>query len=426
MASLTKVSTFRAFKSTNYTLYFVGRSVSQFGTWMQRTAVVWVVYSITHSAFMLGLTIFAEQFPSFLLSVFGGIAADRYNRYKIIQLTQIASMIQASLLAVVVMSNHYVVWEILVLSVLLGIINAYDVPARQSMIHDVVEEDADLPSALSLSAAMASVARLLGPAVSGIVLEKFGAALCFWINAASFGGVMLSIAFMKIPEAKYHHVKKKVFTELAEGFIYLRRQASIGLVIVMLSITSLLVLPYDTLIPIFAKVVFKGNAATYGYISGFIGAGAVIGTIVLASLKHGAALRRILLVSTVILGAGLICFSYTSNFPLAMFFAVITGFGGIAQFTTCNIIVQSESAPGMRGRAISILLTAIFGMMPLGSLIVGAASQRIGAQATLLCQGIIAIIVAAVFSKILKKQRLKNNPAPQLNMEAEKQIIETN
>jgi MFS family permease len=393
---------------------------------MQRTAVVWVVYSMTHSAFMIGLTIFAEQFPSFLLSVFGGIAADRYNRYKIIQLTQIVSMIQASLLALLVMTHRYVVWEILALSVLLGIINAYDVPARQSLIHEVVTEEADLPSALSLSAAMASVARLLGPAVSGIILAKFGAAPCFWINAASFGGVMLSIAFMKIPKASYQHLKKKVITELAEGFIYLRREASIGLVIVMLSITSLLVLPYDTLIPIFAKVIFKGNAATFGYISGFIGAGAVVGTIVLASLKHGAALRRILLISTVILGVGLICFSYTSNFPLAMFFAMITGFGGIAQFTTCNIIVQSESAPHMRGRAISILLTAIFGMMPLGSLIVGTVSQRIGAQATLLCQGIIAIIVAAVFSKILKKQRLKNKPAPQLNREAEKQIIETN
>ena len=423
MTRLTDITTFRAFKSTNYTLYFIGRSVSQFGTWMQRTAVVWVIYSMTHSAFMLGLTVFAEQFPSFLLSVFGGIAADRYNRYRIIQLTQITSMIQASLLAVLVMTNRYVVWEILALSVLLGIINAYDVPARQSMIHEVVAEDADLPSALSLSAAMASVARLLGPAVSGIILEKFGAPLCFWINAASFGGVMLSIAFMQVPKANNPRLKKKVVTELAEGFIYLRREASIGLVIVMLSITSLLVLPYDTLIPIFAKVVFKGNAATFGYISGFIGAGAVIGTNVLASLRHGVGLRRILLISTVILGLGLICFSFTGHFALAMFFAVVTGFGGIAQFTTCNIIVQSESAPAMRGRVISILLTAIFGMMPLGSLIVGAVSQHIGAQATLLCQGIVAILVAAVFSWILKKQRLKINPAQPLSNPPEKEMI---
>lgn len=423
MMSLTNVSTFRAFKSRNYTLYFIGRSVSQFGTWMQRTAVVWVVYSMTHSAFMLGLTIFAEQFPSFLLSVFGGIAADRYNRYKIIQLTQVTSMLQASLLAVLVMTNHYVVWQILALSVLLGIINAYDVPARQSMIHEVVSDEEDLASALSLSAAMASLARLLGPAISGIILEKLGASVCFWINAASFGGVMLSIAFMKITKVNHVSKKKNVFAELAEGFIYLKRQASIGMVIVMLSITGLLVLPYDTLVPVFAKVVFKGNAATYGYISAFIGAGAVAGTVLLASLKRNASLRKVLLLSTVVLGVGLICFSYTSNFPLAMTFAVITGLGGVAQFTTCNIIVQSESAPEMRGRAISILLTAIFGMLPLGSLIVGAVSQHIGAQATLFCQGVLAIVVAIVFSKVLKKQRIRNRRAMQMNPGIETELV---
>lgn len=421
-----KVGTFRAFNSRNYTLYFVGRSVSQFGTWMQRTAVVWVVYTMTHSPFMLGLTIFAEQFPSFLLSIFGGIAADRYNRYKIINITQITSMIQATLLAVLVMTKHYVVWEILTLSVILGIINAYDVPARQSMIHDVVHDEADLPSALSLSAAMASLAKLLGPALSGIILDRFGAGICFFINAASFGGVMLSIAFMKIPRTTHQPVKKNVFVELAEGFAYLQKEASIGLVIVMLSLTGLLVLPYDTLIPVFAKVIFKGNAATFGYISGFIGVGAVIGTILLASLKKTASLRKMLLLSTVIFGVGLICFSYTKNFALAMLFAVLTGFGGVAQFTTCNIIVQSESAPHMRGRAISILLTAIFGMLPLGSLIVGAVSQHIGAPATLFFEGITGLLIAVLFFKIFKKnEEVSDEKMNSVHLEAvEDQAIE--
>ncbi|WP_118972920.1 MFS transporter [Taibaiella koreensis] len=420
--NLTNVSTFRAFRSTNYTLYFVGRSVSQFGTWMQRTAVVWVIYSLTHSAFMLGLTIFAEQFPSFLFSVFGGIAADRYNRYRIVQITQITSMIQAGLLALLVMLNHYVVWEILLLSVILGIINAYDVPARQSMINEVVTEPADLPSALSLSAAMASLAKLLGPALSGIILERFGAGICFLINAASFGAVMVSIAFMKASKAALQRPKKKVLTELAEGFVYLRREASLGLVIVMLSLTGLLVLPYDTLVPVFAKMIFHGDATTFGYISAFIGAGAVVGTILLASLKKSTSLRPALLLSTIILSAGLIFFSQTSYFPLAMLFAAVTGLGSVAQFTICNIIIQSESAPEMRGRAIAILLTAIFGMLPLGSLIVGAVSQRIGAQTTLLCQGITGVIIALVFSAILKKQKQKQQYTVSQGLPVEKDV----
>jgi MFS family permease len=424
--SITDISTFRAFKSANYTLYFIGRSVSQFGTWMQRTAVVWVVYSITHSALMLGVSIFAEQFPSFLLSAFGGIAADRYNRYKIIHITQITSLAQASLLALLVMTGHYVIWEILALSVILGIINAFDVPTRQSMINEVVTDDADLPSALSLSAAMASLSKLLGPALAGIILEKFGAGTCFLINAASFGAVMISIALMKITKEKKPHSNKNVLTELAEGFIYLQQTSSIGLVIIMVSVTGFLVLPYDTLIPVFAKEIFKGNATTYGYISSFIGAGAVCGTILLASIKKNAPLRKILILSTIIISIGLIGFAHTTNFPLAMFFAMLTGFGGIAQFTTCNIIVQSESAPHMRGRAISILIMAIFGTMPLGSLLVGAISQHIGAPNAILCQGITGLIIAAVFSTILKDQQL--NAPGKINMqqleETEERLIE--
>ncbi|QES87700.1 MFS transporter [Rhizosphaericola mali] len=404
---INNISTFSAFHSRNYTLYFIGRSVSQFGTWMQRTAVVWVIYSLTHSAFMLGVTVFAEQFPSFIFSAFGGVAADRHNRYKIVNITQITSMIQATLLAVLIMSKHYFVWEIIALSVILGIINAYDIPARQTMINEVVSNENDLPSALSLSAAMASLAKLLGPALSGFILEKYGAGVCFLINAASFGGVMLSIAFMTIPKKSFsvNRPKKNVFKELSEGFIYLKKQSSIGIVIVMLSVTSLFVLPYDTLIPVFAKVIFKGNAQTFGYISSFIGIGAVLGTILIASLKKDAPLRKLLIFSTIIFSIGLICFAMTHHFPLAMLFAVLAGFGGVAQFTICNIIVQSESTQEMRGRAISILLTATFGMLPLGSLIVGSISQRIGAPQTLIFQGIAGILISIIFYSLLVKNK---------------------
>jgi MFS family permease len=403
MKKVSELNLFRAFASRNYTLYFFGRAVSQFGTWMQRTAVVWVVYSMTHSAFLLGVTIFAEQFPSFLCSIPGGVAADRYNRYTIIKITQITSMIQAVLLAVLVITGHMQVWAILSLSVLLGIINAFDVPARQALINDVLASPDDLPNALSLSTATASLAQLLGPALSGIVLSAFGAGVCFLLNAASFGAVILSLLFMKLPAYLPKKTDKKIIADFAEGFTYLKNTPGIGLIVIMLAMVSLLVLPYNTVLPVFAKVVFKGDASTFGYINSFVGVGAVAGTIFLASRKPGTHLKKILFMSTVLMGVGLICFSQIRNFPAAMVFAAIAGYGSIAQFTISNILVQSDAAPAMRGRTMGILLMAIFGMMPLGSVLTGAVSEHIGAPATVLAQGIIAVLIALLFIKFLTR-----------------------
>lgn len=401
MKKVNEINLFRAFRSRNFMFYFIGRAVSQFGTWMQRTAVIWVIYTITHSAFWIGLTIFAEQFPSFLFSFWGGVAADRYDRFKVIQITQATSIIQAVLLAVLVLTGHTAVWAILALSVVLGIINAFDIPARQSLFNEIIADPADLSNALSLSTATASLAQLLGPALSGIILAAWGAATCFFINAASFAGVMISLFLMDRPSYHPKETKKKVTRDFVDGFSYIWKTPSIGLIILMLAIISLLVLPYNTVLPVFAKVIFKGDAKTFGYITSFISVGAVAGTIFLASRKPGTHLRRILFVSTVIMGIGMIFFSQLKSFPLAMFFAALTGFGSIAQFTVCNIVVQSESAPQMRGRAIGILLMAIFGMMPLGSVIVGAISERIGAPATVLAEGVLAIVIALAFVKYL-------------------------
>src|SRR6185437_1040969 len=193
------ITTFSSFKSRNYRLYFFGQSISLIGTWMQKTAVSWVVYTMTHSAFMLGLTIFATQFPSFLFSLPGGIVSDRYNRYKVLLTKQIASMVQGVLLTVVVFAGNYTVWEILALSVVLGMINAFDVPARQPLVHEMVNDKADLPNALALNSTMNNLARLIGPALSGIVLEKFGAGTCYLLNAISFGAVIISLLLMKLP-----------------------------------------------------------------------------------------------------------------------------------------------------------------------------------------------------------------------------------
>jgi MFS family permease len=283
----------------------------------------------------------------------------------------------------------------------LGIINAFDVPARQALVHEVVTDKTDLSNAISLTTATACLAQLLGPAAAGLVLKLFGSAVCFLINGASFGGVLVSVLLMKLPLYQPKITEKKIVKELAEGFGYLKKTPAIALPILLLAIVSLIVLPYNTVLPVFAKLVFHGDASTFGYITSFVGVGAVVGTIYLASRKPDAHLRRILFFNTVVLCAGLIGFALTTNFPLAMFFAAVTGFGSIAQFTVCNIIVQSESAPEMRGRSIGILLMAVFGMAPLGSLLVGAVSRHIGAPYTVLCEGIIGLLVILGFARIL-------------------------
>jgi len=413
------ISTFRAFKNRNYRLFFTGQSISQIGTWMQRTAVSWVVYDITQSAVMLGLTVFASQFPSFLFSLFGGIAADRYNRYKVLLITQTASMLQAILLAILIYAGHKVVWEILALSVLLGIINAFDMPARQPMVHEMVTDKADLPNALALNSSMVNMARLLGPALSGIVLQKFGAGVCFSLNALSFVAVITSLLLMKLPPYVRNTVKKKAVSELAEGFAYLKSTPAISIIMIMLTFTSLLVLPYNTLLPVFAKKIFHGDAATFGYINSFIGLGAISGSIFLASLKPGTDLKIVLLGNTIVFGISLLFFSHITYFPLAMAFAVLSGFGMMSQTTIIMTIIQVNADKNMRGRVMSYVALAYFGMLPLGSLLVGSVSKFAGAPNTVLCEGIIALIIAAVFSGYLRKDKMAKKNEEQLEEDEE-------
>ncbi len=416
-------NTFRAFRNRNYALYFTGQSVSLIGTWMQRTGVSWVIYTMTHSTFMLGLTIFASQFPSFLFSLFGGILSDRYHRYKILLFTQTASMIQAVLLTILTLTNHYSVWQILTLSILLGIINAFDVPARQPLVHELVSDKADLPNALALNSSMVNLARLVGPALSGIVLGNFGAGICFLLNAVSFLAVIISLLLMKLPPYNPPEVKKKIASELAEGFQYLKNTRLIRIILLMLIFVSLLVLPYDTILPVFAKVIFKGDAATFGYIFSFIGLGAISGTFFLASLKPGTDLKIVLLANTIILGVGLMLFSHASYFPLAMFFAMLSGFGAMSQNTICLTLIQINADPNMRGRVMSYVALAYFGMLPLGSLLIGAISQKIGAPNTILCQGILALLIAATFSKFLRGDKMNKKNMEEFK-DAENEVME--
>lgn len=409
------ISTFNAFKSRNYRLYFTGQSVSLIGTWMQKTAVSWVIYEKTHSNFMLGLTLFASLFPSFVFSFLGGVAADRYNRYKLLLLTQVASMLQAVLLTLLIFFKDYSVWEIIALSAMLGIINAFDVPARQSLVYEMVENKADLPNALALNSSMVNLSRLIGPGLAGLALEKFGEDICFGLNAFSFIAVIGSLLMMRLPKFTATAHQKNIFSELKEGFQYIRRTPSISYVLLMLALISLFVLPFSTLIPVYAKDIFKGTASTFGVIDSVIGLGAFSGAIFLASLKPGRNLRRILAISTLIFGAGLVLFSHSTYYPVALVFAAISGFGMMSQITISNTLIQTTVDPAMRGRVISFYAMAFFGMQPLGGLLIGTLSHLIGTPDTVMIQGFITLLIGFLLFRFLRKAKKRLQDAAALD-----------
>jgi MFS family permease len=408
------ITTFRAFKSRNYRLFFTGQSVSLIGTWMQKTAVSWVIYTLTHSTLMLGVTLFASQFPSFLLSLIGGVVSDRYDRFRVLLATQVASMIQAILLAILILLKHYEVWEILALSVMLGVINAFDVPARQSLVYEMVEDKNDLPNALALNSSMVNLSRLIGPAIAGLVLEFLGDGVCFFLNAASFIAVIGSLLLMRLPKYIKKPHTKNVFGELKEGFAYIKRSPSLAYIIVMLGLISLLVLPFSTLIPYYARDVFKGTATTFGIIDSFIGLGAFSGAIFLASQKPGANLKKILFINTLVFGAGLVLFSHEQSYPLALFFVTIAGFGMMSQITVSNTIIQTTVDLNMRGRVISFYAMAFFGMQPLGGLLVGAISKWVGTTDTLMGEGVAALLIGMLHWRYLSREKRKATKKKQL------------
>jgi len=406
------ITTFSAFRSRNYRLYFLGQSVSLIGTWMQKTAVSWVVYALTHSKFMLGLTLFATMFPSFLFSFVGGVISDRYNRYKVLLLTQIISMVQAILMTLLIFSRHYTVWEILSLSVLLGIVNAFDVPARQSLVYDMVDDKKNLPNALALNSSMVNLSRLIGPGIAGLVIENFGDAVCFGLNALSFVAVIISLLMMRLPAFVPKLHSKNIIGEIREGLQYVRKNPDISSVLGMLALISLFVLPFSTLIPVYAKDIFHGTASTFGVIDSVIGLGAFSGAIFLASLKPGTHLRKILAINTFVFGFGIALFSHTTYYPLALVFAAIGAFGMMSQITISNTLIQTAVDPSMRGRVVSIYAMAFFGMQPLGGLIIGFISQHIGVQNTILAEGVTALGIGCLHVRYLKKRKSKRNPAP--------------
>ena len=403
------IPVFRALRSRNYRLFFAGQALSQLGTWMQKTAVSWVIYTTTHSKMMLGVSVFATLFPTAVFSLLGGGVADRYNRYRVLLLTQVLSMGQAGLLTLLVYWHPHAVWGLVALGVVLGAINGFDVPARQSLVYELVDDKADLPNALALNSSMVNLAQFVGPAVAGFAIEYLGATACFGLNALSFVAVIGSLLALRLPPAAARPAgRPPVWQQLVEGFRYVRATPALGAVIGLLGLACLLGLPFATLMPVFARDVFHGTATTFGVLSSTIGLGALAGGLYLAARPPGTDRRRLLMGSTFVFGAGLVLFAYAPWYPLALACLAVAAFGMMGQATLSITLLQTEARPDMRGRVISFFVLAYATMLPLGSLLAGAVSQRLGAQPTVLAEGLLVLGLGLLHWRV----RRRAAPAP--------------
>jgi MFS family permease len=398
----------RALRYYNFRLYFFGQAISLIGTWMQRIAVSWLVYTLTHSAFMLGLVAFAGQIPILLLSPYAGAYVDRHNRYKTLLFTQVASMVQAGLLALLVWIGRYDVTTIIILSVMLGVINAFDTPSRQSLMILLIDDKKHLPNAIALNSTMVTLARLLGPAVAGILLSSYGEDICFLMNFISFIAVIVSLLFMKIHIPLRPKNKEPIWKGLQEGYTYLRGRPDLRSVILLMTFISLLVMPYSTLLPVYAASVFKGDVTTFSWLNSISGLGALLGAAYIATLKPGANLLRLIAYSALIFSGGLIVFSYTKNFTLALLFLMMAEGGMLAEIAATNTYVQTHVDEHMRGRVISYYVMAFLGMQPIGGLLIGSLAHVTNAPLTVLIEGICGVIAVLIFTPFLKRAR-KNN-----------------
>jgi len=400
----------RSLRYRNYRLFFYGQSISLIGTWIQRITVPWLVYRLTGSVFLLGLVGFAGQIPTFLMSPFAGVLIDRWNRHKILVVTQILALIQAMVLALLFYEKTISVWHIAILSIFLGIINAFDMPARQSFVVDMIEKKEDLGNAIALNSSMVNSARLIGPSIAGVLISLTGEGMCFLINAISYLFVIAFLLMMKISPRKIAIQDTNVFQKFKEGFRYTFGSIPIRYIILLLALVSLMGMPYTVLMPVFAKTILHGGSHTFGFMMGATGIGALMGAVYMASRKNAAGLEKFIPWFAAIFGLGLILFSLSTNFILSLFLLFITGFGMLMQMTSSNTILQTIVDDDKRGRVMSFYTMAFMGTAPFGSLLAGALASKVGAPNTLLIGGVCCILGAIVFMRKLPKIKKSIRP----------------
>ena len=401
---------FRSLQYRNYRLFFSGQSISLIGTWMQRIAMPWLVYHMTGSALLLGVVGFAGQIPTFLLSPVAGVFTDRWSRYRVLLISQIASMIQAFVLAWLCLAGIIQIWHIVVLSIALGCINALDVPARHSFVIDMVEKKEDLGNAIALNSLMFNGARIIGPSIAGVMLASTGEGICFLLNAISYIFVVVSLLMMKIKTREIRKKGSEILKELKEGLNYTFGFPPIKHLILLLSIVSLMGMSYSVLMPVYAKEILHGGSHTYGFMMGAAGFGALLGAVFLASQETVLKLGSIVPSAVILSGTGLIALSFSGFFPVSLALMVFIGLGMMLHAASSNIILQTITDDNMRGRVMSFYTMAIMGTAPFGSLIAGGLARIVGTQLTILFGGISCIAGAVVFMK--KLPELKNIVRP--------------
>jgi MFS family permease len=395
----------RALSSRNYRLFFAGQGISLVGTWMQQVAMSWLVYRLTGSALLLGVTGFAGQIPNFLLAPLAGVLADRWNRRPLLIATQGLAMFQAVLLATFVLTGTIQVWQIIALSVLLGMVNAFDIPVRQSFVIELMDRKEDLSNAIALNSSMVNSARLIGPAIAGVLVATLGEGVCFVLNALSYLAVILALLAMRLGPTPVRAEQKHFLNELREGFTYAYGFVPIRCILALLGLVSLMGMPYSVLLPVFAKEILHGNARTFGFLIATTGIGALSSTIYLASRQSVRGLGRVIAAATGLFGAGIIGFALSNHLGLSLGCLYLVGFGGMALVASCNTILQTIVDDDKRGRIMSLFSMSFVGMTPIGSLLAGATAEQVGVQYTLLLGGGVCLVGGLLFARELPTLR---------------------
>ena len=396
----------RSLKHRNFQLFFSGQLISLVGTWMQNIAQAWLVYRMTGSSLLLGLTGFAGQFPVFLLGPLGGMTADRWNRRKIIIATQTASMILAFVLAVLTLLHRVTVGEVILLAACVGVVNAFDLPTRQAFLVEMVGRE-DLMNAIALNSSMFNGARIIGPSIAGILVASIGEGWCFFANGASYIAVIIGLLLMRMPARPPEHELASPLQRMAEGFRFVRHTAPIRALLLLLGLVSLVAMPYTVLMPVFAAGILHGNARTLGVLGAATGLGAVAGALMLATRRGVHGLGRWVAIACGSFGTSLILFSFSHWYILSVLLLVPVGFSMMTQMTSSNTLIQAMVPDRLRGRTMAVYSMMFMGMAPFGALLAGAVADRIGAPRTVAIGGALAVAGAIAFARNLPKIRVE-------------------
>ena len=395
----------RALRHRNFQLFFFGQSISVIGNWMTKLATSWLVYRLTHSVLLLGVVSFAGQFISFALGPFAGVWVERLNRRKLLVWTQALAAIQSLALAALTLAHVVTLWEIILLTAMQGLINAFDMPGRQSFLVQMVDDRADLSNAIAINSSMANGARLVGPAIAGLVIAAFGEGWCFLIDGISYFAVIASLLLMRIKPMELRRHTTTMLEQMREGWDYVRNFRPIRTLLLLFALISLMGYSYAVLLPVFAAQVMHGGARTLGWLTGASGVGALTSALSLAVRKSVVGLTRMVQIASAILGAALILFGLSHTLWLSLTLMVFVGFGLMQCASGANTIIQSLVTDDKRARVMSYYTMAFFGAAPFGSLFAGALANRIGAPHTVIVTGAFCIAGSLWFTLELPKIR---------------------